>query len=540
MQADILNTEKRPNVVLILADDMGFSDLGVTGSEIKTPNLDKLAGDGALLTSMYNCARCCPTRASLLTGLHPHSAGIGHMGANLGTAEYQGFLRDDTATIAEVMRGNGYRTLMAGKWHVGGDLVANQSESWCLENYPAPLRRGFDRFYGILDGASHYYSPHCIFEDNSKVSITEDDYYFTDAITSKTIGMVEESVAASQPFFLYLAHTAPHWPLHAPEETIAKYEGVYDIGWDATRTARHETLNGKCVLKANWDICARDNEVPAWESMADKSWEAGKMAAYAAMVDCMDQSIGRLISALKQLGQYDNTLILFLSDNGGCAEFMAEDGWAQYYPDTTLDGRKISMGNIPGLRPGNALTFQSYDKPWAHVSNAPFRQYKHFVHEGGVSTPLIAHWPDGISNGITGHEYCHVMDILPTILAATGCTAPAEINGRSVQAVQGESFLELLQGKAWQRSRPVFIEHEGNSAIRMDNFKLVRVHGGDWELYDMDEDRTEKYDLAGKNKPLENALKTQYSHWEARSGVTPWERLLPQLLSAWQLGSVDG
>ena len=342
-------TMARPNVVLILVDDMGFADLGVTGSEIRTPNLDALANNGALLTAMYNCARCCPTRASLLTGLYPHNAGIGHMGANLGSPSYQGFLRNDSATIAEILRSSGYRTCMSGKWHVAGDFEPRNVDSWRVGDidHPTPRQRGFDRFYGIVDGATHFFSPHFMLEDDRPVEVIPDDFYFTDAITDKAIAMVEDAVSDEVPFFLYLAHAAPHWPLHAPAEDIARYEDVYGMGWDAVRTARHEELNGRGVLRRNWDISPRDYTVPAWVDVAHKDWEASKMAAYAAMVDRMDQSIGRLVTALKRLGQYEDTLILFLSDNGGCAEFMAEDGWAKFFPDRTHDGRQIRMGNIP-------------------------------------------------------------------------------------------------------------------------------------------------------------------------------------------------
>jgi len=533
---------EKPNVILILADDMGFADLGVTGSEIKTPNIDRLAANGALLTSMYNCARCCPTRASLLTGLYPHNAGIGHMGANLGTPAYQGYLRNDSATIAEVLRPSGYRTAMSGKWHVGGDFIAREVDSWRVGDidHPTPRQRGFDHFYGIVDGATHFYSPHYLLEDDNLIEDIGDDFYFTDAITDKAITMIEKSVSDAQPFFLYLAHAAPHWPLHAPAEDIARYEGVYNQGWDAIRTARHEELNARSVLRANWDISPRDGDVMPWEAVQYKDWEANKMATYAAMVDHMDQSIGRLLGALKRLDQYDNTLILFLSDNGGCAEFMAEDGWAQYYPDSTLDGRKITMGNVPNLAPGDELTFQSYDKPWANVSNAPFRLYKHFVHEGGISTPLVAHWPDRIPKGQVAHEPCHVVDVLPTILQASGCVYLAEIGGNAIQPLQGESFLDLLTGKDWSREQPIFFEHEGNCAIRIDNFKLVRQFGCDWELYDMHNDRTELNNLAGLKRPLETDLLRQYNDWADKTGVMDWNAVLPLLLKAWNIQSVDG
>ena len=532
---------KRPNVVLILVDDMGFSDLGVTGSEIRTPNIDRLARDGALLTAMYNCARCCPTRASLLTGLYPHNAGIGHMGANLGTPAYQGFLRNDSATIAEVLRASGYRTLMAGKWHVAGDFMAREVDSWRVGDldHPTPRQRGFDRFYGIVDGVTHFFSPHFVLEDERRVEVFPDDYYFTDAITDKAVAMVGEAVADETPFFLYLAHAAPHWPLHARDEDIARYDGVYARGWDAIRTARHEELNGRRLLRANWDISPRDAAVPAWGEVRLTEWEASKMAAYAAMVDRMDRTIGRLAAALKRLGQWDDTLILFLSDNGGCAEFMAEDGWAKFFPDETADGRKIVMGNVPGLRPGGALTYQSYDKPWANVSNAPFRLYKHYVHEGGISTPLIAHWPKGIAAGQTAHAPCHVVDVLPTLLEATGASALTELGGHAIQPLQGESFLDLLRGRDWSRQQPIFFEHEGNAAIRLDNFKLVKRHGRDWELYDMDADRTELHDLVGRNAPLEAELLKQYDDWARKTGVLDWNVALPRLLKAWELETTE-
>ena len=532
----------RPNVIVILVDDMGFSDLGITGSEIKTPNIDRLARGGALLPSMYNCSRCCPTRASLLTGLYPHNAGIGHMGTNLGSAAYQGFLRNDSVTIAEVLRASGYRTLMSGKWHVAGDFEARDLDDWCSGDIyrPGPRQRGFDHFYGIADGATHYFSPHNLVEDDDRIEVHDNDFYFTEAITKKAITMIERSVAYQQPYFLYLAHTAPHWPLHARDEDIAKYESVYNSGWDATRTARHEEMNSLKLFQNCWDISPRDEAVADWQDTKLKRWEASKMSAYAAMIDALDQSIGELISALKRLDQFDDTLILFLSDNGGCAEFMAEDGWAQYYPDQTWDNRKITMGNVENLNPGSPLTFQSYDKPWANVSNAPFRKFKHYVHEGGISTPLIAHWPAQIKADQIAQGACHVVDILPTILQATGCQYLSELDGHEIQPLQGESLLDLLQGNEWQREQPIFWEHEGNSAIRLGQFKLVREHGKPWELYDMEVDRTELNNLAGMKKPLEAELLKQYQAWAAQSGVKDWDLLLPHLLEAWNLESVDG
>lgn len=534
--------QSKPNVIVILADDMGFADLGCTGSEIHTPNIDALAKGGVLLSSMYNCARCCPTRASLLTGLYPHCAGIGHMGANLGTPSYQGYLRNDSATIAEHLRAAGYRTLMSGKWHVAGDFEARDYDSWRPGDveHPTPRQRGFDHFFGILDGATHFFSPHYLMQDDSRVLLSQDDFYFTDAITDKAIAMIESSVADSAPFFLYLAHAAPHWPLHAHPQDIARYQGVYNRGWDEIRTARHETMNSCGLFQTNWDISPRDDGVHRWSQEPNKDWEASKMATYAAMVDRMDQSIGTLVSALERLNQLDDTLILFLSDNGGCAEFMAEDGWAQFYPDHTHDGRRITMGNVPGVQPGSAETFQSYDKPWANVSNAPFRLFKHYVHEGGISTPMVAHWPNGFKARATACEPCHVVDILPTILAATNTPALTELDGHCIQTCQGESLLGLLQNRSWNREQPIFFEHEGNSAVRMGQFKLVRVHGQDWELYDMEVDRTELHNIVRVNSSQVRAMVNAYDNWACEVGVMDWSVALPKLLASWNLNSADG
>lgn len=538
---EFMSEQERPNIILILADDLGFADLGITGSEIRTPNIDALARDGVLLSAMYNCARCCPTRASLLTGLYPHNAGVGHMGANLGTPAYQGFLRNDSATIAEHLRANGYRTLMSGKWHVAGDFMAREIDSWRVGDvdHPTPRQRGFDRFYGIVDGVTHFFSPHYMLEDDTRVETFPDDFYFTDAITDKAIGMIAQT-PEDQPFFLYLAHTAPHWPLHAPQEDIARYDRIYAGGWDKTRTARHETMNAMNLFQRTWDISARDPDVHPWTNEENTDWEARKMATYAAMVDRMDQSIGRLIAALKRMDQFDNTLILFLSDNGGCAEFMAEDGWAKFFPDTTNDGRHITMGNRPDIMPGGALTYQSYDKPWANVSNAPFRLFKHFVHEGGISTPLVAHWPKGFKRRGNAHSACHVVDILPTILEAAGASYQTEVGGHEIQPMQGFSLMSLFEGKDWSREQPIFWEHEGNSAIRMDQFKLVRQHGQDWELYDMEADRTELNDLSGTNAKLETELKRRYRFWAEQTGVMDWNEALPKLLAAWQIETAEG
>jgi arylsulfatase len=530
----------RPNVILILADDMGFADIGCLGSEIRTPNLDAMARNGTLLSAMYNCARCCPTRASLLTGLYPHRAGIGHMGANLGGAAYQGYLRDDCATIAEVLRHGGYRTLMSGKWHVGGDYAdVRERDIWQPGDptHPTPLQRGFERFYGMVDGAGSFFEPHFLMEDDSRIEITTDRYHFTDAVSDKACRMITESTTVREPFFLYLAYTAPHWPLHAWPEDIAAYDGVYNKGWDVIRCSRHEEMLGLEILQKPWDISPRDPQAPPWESRESRDWEAQRMAVYAAMVTQMDRGIGRVLDTLRAQGQEDNTLILFLSDNGGCAEFMAEDGWAQTYPTQLNDGRPAILGNRPGLRPGGAETFMSYDLPWANVSNAPFRLFKHWVHEGGISTPLIAQWPSRLGGPRIAHAPCHVVDILPTILAATGVPYPGEIGGHALQPLDGEPLLDLLAGKDWARQQPILWEHEGNAAVRLGPWKLVRRHGCDWELYNMEEDRTELSDMRGRHQKLEDELIARHGAWCDEIGVRDWAELEQVFLTYYNMTS---
>ncbi|MEM7072225.1 MAG: sulfatase-like hydrolase/transferase, partial [Pseudomonadota bacterium] len=315
---------------------------------------------------------------------------------------------------------------------------------------------------------------------------------------------------------------------------------VYDAGWDQLRCARAERMQAAGLFQTDFPIAPRDGSVHPWADEPHPAWQAHKMAVYAAMVDRMDQSIGRLVAALKRLGQFDNTLILFLSDNGGCAEFMAEDGWCKFFPDRLPDGRQVVMGNRPDVWPGDALTFQSYDRPWANLSNAPFRKYKHYVHEGGISTPLIAHWPaGGIASGII-HEIAHVVDLVPTILEATGCSYLAECGGHAIQPAQGQSLLDVLRGLSKPREMPIFFEHEGNSAVRSGPFKLVRLHDGPWELYDMEVDRAELGDLAGRNKPVARNLERLYQEWASGQGVMSWNRLAPRLLAAWQLEGVAG
>ncbi len=522
-------THSRPNIILILADDLGFSDLGCYGSEIRTPNLDRMAGNGLRFTGMYNGSRCCPARASLLTGLHPHQAGVAHMTMDLGIPGYRGFLRPDCVTVAEVLRESGYRTLMSGKWHVGGNYRALDRESWKKtagdEHHPTPTQRGFDRFYGILNGVASFYDPVLLMDQETFIRAEGPDYYFTDTITDQAIKMIGESSSEEKPYFLYLSYTAPHWPLHAFEEDIARYEGQYRKGWDAVRTARHESLKGMKLLDEKWEISPRDVDAPPWEDVPHKDWEDLRMAAFAAQVDRMDRCIGRLMAEIRSRGEEENTFVMFLSDNGGCAEFLLEDpgdAGPSIWGDRTRDGRPMQIGNIPGLRPGAEDTFMSYDLPWTNVSDAPFRLFKHWVHEGGISTPCIVHWPNQIRQSNILHEPLQLVDITATVIDAAKSRYPEEKDGVPIPACEGKSFLPLIQGKRWAQQKPLFWEHEGNRAIRDGRWKLVSEHDKAWELYDMWEDRTELHDLAERSPDRVRDLAGRYELWAKRCGVLPW------------------
>lgn len=523
---------KPPNIIVILADDMGFSDIGCFGSEIATPHLDSMASKGVRFAQMYNCARCCPTRASLLTGLYPHQAGVGHMIGDAGVGPaYQGYLRTDCVTIAEVLRQHGYRTCYSGKWHaspglpVTGTPVAEPG----TERNPSPLSRGFDQFYGTLAGCANYFNPHGLMDMHQRITADTEDFYYTDVISDKACGMITDAAAEDHPFFLHACYTAPHWPLHALPEDIEKYRGTYRKGWDHFRTARHEELRGLGILNSEWDISPRDPDSRDFrvDSLARQEWEDLRMAVYAAQVESMDRGIGRILDTLRATGTEDNTMVMFLSDNGGCAEFLNEDGdgssWPSMYRHTARQGETCVVGNIEGVSPGPSTTFMSYDLPWANVSNAPFRLYKHWVHEGGIATPCVIQWPDETqTQGGVAHRPCHVIDIMATCLDAACAKYPNEYGGRAITPMEGESVLPLLRGKEKDRERPIYWEHEGNCAVRDGEWKLVRKHPDAWELYNMDKDRTELHDLSQGNREQRGIMIKQYEEWASRCGVLDW------------------
>jgi arylsulfatase A-like enzyme len=508
----------RPNIVLILADDLGFSDLGCYGSEIATPNLDRLAARGLRFTQFYNTARCCPTRASLLTGLYPHQAGVGHMVEALGSPAYRGDLNRRCLTIAEALRPAGYRTRMAGKWHV--TPFSKDKHNW-------PLQRGFEHFFGIIASVRSYYDPPTLTRDNQPAEPGK-DFYLTDAISDQAAAWVGELAKQKEPFFLYVAYTAPHWPMQAPPEEIAKYRDKYRDGWDALRKQRHQRQIELGLVERRWALTPRDAEAPAWADAADKDWQARRMAVYAAMIDRMDQGVGRILKQLEDSGQEENTLILFLSDNGGCAEEIPAGWRGRMFPERTRDGRPTRVGNDPSVLPGPADVFQSYGLPWANASNTPFRLYKHWVHEGGIATPLIVSWPAVIKEGAITHQPGHVIDLLPTCLDVAGVPYPKTFKEQELLPPEGKSLLPVLQGKTRGGHEALFWEHEGNRAVRQGKWKLVSRFPGGWELYDLEADRTELHDLAGRHPDVVKGLLDSYDKWAARVGVQPWDKIKPR------------
>ena len=507
---------RRPNIIVIMADDMGYSDIGCYGSEIETPNIDSLARNGVRFTQMYNTARCCPTRAALLTGLYSHQAGVGGMVQDQGKPGYRGRLNENCVTIAEALRPAGYRTLMAGKWHVG-------------ENRPHwPTDRGFDRYYGLISGASNYFSSEPgrqMALDGEPVKPGGPDYYITDAFTDYATRFLDDR-KRGQPFFLYLAYTAPHWPLHALDRDIRKYRNRYSMGWDQLRKERHQRMVRMGIVDERWPLSPRDPRGKAWDKAEDREWQARRMAVYAAQIDRMDQNIGRLLTKLRQMGEEENTLILFLADNGGCAEPIQPGFRGLQGKVKTDDGKMVQYGNIPGVWPGPADTFASYGLEWANASNTPFRLFKSQVHEGGIGSPLVAQWPAGLpSRNKIVNQVGHVIDILPTCLDVAGQAYPRTYKGQEITPVSGESLRPALAGQAFTRKAPLFWEHIGNRAVRDGDLKLVARNKDPWELYDLKADRTEMRDLAASRQADVSRMNTLYEEWAERCHVLPIDQL---------------
>ena len=493
----------KPNVLLIMADDMGFSDIGCYGGEIQTPNLDALAAGGLRFRQFYNAARCCPTRASLMTGLYQHQAGVGHMVDDLGRPGYQGYLNDECVTIAEALKPAGYVTMICGKWHVG-----EEPPHW-------PDKRGFDRSFSLISGGSNYFKLDTARQmslDGQPWTPPDDgSFYMTDAFADHAVQFLGESAAGEEPFFLYLPFTAPHWPLHAREEDIAAYKGKYAMGWDALREQRHARMQDIGAIDASWRLSPRDEESMPWEQADGKPLHERRMEVYAAQITAMDRAIGRVLKKIRDLGKEENTLVLFLADNGGCHETA----------DIPQGTPRNTWGD-PNAMPGPVTSFDAYGLPWANASNVPFRRFKSWVHEGGISSPLVCRWPTGLKQpaGSWTSEPGHIIDVMATCLDLAGADYPA---GKT--PVEGKSLRPIFEEGKRTIHEALFWEHQGNRAVRMGDWKLVARNGGPWELYNVAEDRSELSDRAAGMPDKAAEMEAAYDAWAARAGVVPWAEL---------------
>lgn len=527
------SSDQPPNIIVILADDMGYSDIGCFGGEIETPNIDRLAAEGLKMTNFYNAARCCPSRAALLTGLYPHQAGVGDMSSDDSLPSYRGFLNKECITLAELLGENGYHCMISGKWHVG-----YPRNTW-------PMKRGFDRQYCSNGTTGHYFGVaegrDYIIEDTLreipgewvdtgqtryKPLKNEDgsQWYATDAYADRAIKYIRElrEKNSEQPFFLYLPFTAPHWPLHAFEEDIQKYQGKYMAGWDVMRKQRYQRMKELGIISAEWELSPRNMYAKDWAQLDDSTrrYYDRLMAVYAAMVDRMDQNIGKVMQALEEMGDSDNTLVLFLSDNGGCHE--------------------APHRGKPGALPGTPESFDGYEHSWANVSNTPFSWFKHWTHEGGSSTPLIAWYPKMIEGGRTDRQVAHIIDIMPTIADITGSVYPEQYAGHPILPTEGISLLPIFRGEKRKGHDLLYWQHEGNRAVRKGDWKIVSRYDYDnmkyfpWELYNIVKDRSETNDLAAVHPEMVVQMTGLYDQWADRVGVVPYGELREWRWENWQ------
>jgi arylsulfatase A-like enzyme len=502
-----LAQQSKPNIVVILADDMGFSDVGCYGSEIATPNIDRIAANGVRLRQFYNVGRCCPTRASLLTGLYPHNTGMGYMtGYDQHIDGYKGDLNKNCVTIAEALKPAGYKSYMSGKWH----LCANIRPKGDQSNWP--VQRGFDRYFGILQGSGSYFTPKTLTSQNTLLT-PKPGFYLTDAIADSASAFISDHAAGKTkaPFFLYAAFTAPHWPLHAKQADIDKYMKLYEQGWDKLREMRYKRQLQMGIIDKSVRMSPREDSVKAWSAIpaSEKAIWIKRMAVYAAQVDCMDQGVGRILATLKKNGMSDNTMVIFMADNGACAEFESN-------ADKTIETL------------GSDASFESYRGNWANLSNTPFRLYKTRVHEGGTHAPFIISWPGHTAtNGtVLDNAPVHMIDLLPTFLTAAGGTYPSSYNNNKINPVNGINVSAIFKGQAIA-DRPLYWEHQGNRAIRVKDWKMVSKsteivpYIGPWELYDLSKDKTELNDLAAKDPAKVKELAAMWDKWAAANNVLP-------------------
>jgi arylsulfatase len=509
----------KPNILLIMADDMGYSDIGCYGGEIQTPHLDQLAEQGIRFSQFYNTARCCPTRASLMTGLYPHESGVGHMTHRNNGGAYTGYLTDSCVTIAEVLKQEGYFTGMAGKWHAGA-----VRKSW-------PENRGFQRFYGIHHWVDSYFKvlADCEIFENGKIVIPASEnpirdaepgkeWYSTDVFTSKAINHIDEAISNDQPFFEYVAYNSPHWPLEAHDDIIQKYIGKYGGGYEALRKEKYERMIGMGLISKQWSL--PEQNTPEWNTLSDsaKMDTEFRRAIYAAQIEIMDENIGRLVDHLVEKNELDNTVIFFLSDNGCSAEPM--NNFFGY------NWEKNTKWNYETWRRNSARQGASVGRVWTITSNSPFRLYKRFTHEGGIATPLIVHWPDGIRNpGRLEATPGHLVDIMATCLDLAQTSYPSQKDGIPIKPFRGRSLEPFLLNEKGPEHEFIFWEHEKHGALRRGKYKIVSADLMDnqaWELYDMEADRTETNDLSSELPGLKKELLDQWTYLAYEMGVLPF------------------
>lgn len=529
--------DNRPNIIIILADDMGYSDVGCYGGEIKTPYIDMLAAKGLRFSQFYNASRCCPTRASLLTGLYSHEAGIGNMSFDQQAEGYRGYLKENTITLAELLKSGGYKTGIVGKWHVANtkplpdkkehlawlNHQKNNGDFAPLNQYPTA--RGFDKYYGNIWGVVNFFDPFSLVNGTEPVKNVPDNFYYTDAINDTASAYIRQFSKTKKPFFLYVAETAPHWPLHALPQDIKKYEDVYKVGWDAIREQRYKKMIEQGIFPKDKNILsARYNGNLKWEDFAGKEWEAYAMAVRAAMIDRMDQGIGRIIKTLKETGELDNTLILFLSDNGASCDDAQDYGPGLDRPGETRNGQKIIYPVDKKVLPGAETTFASTDTMWSNVANTPFRYWKMESYEGGICTPLIAFWPKGIKakQGSVTNQVGHVIDFMATVQEMAGVKYPLVFKGNKITPTEGQSLLSIFTNGKRKGHEYLFFEHVRGRAVRNGDWKLVTLGPKrQWELYNLKDDRTETRNLAAQYPGVVEKLKNKWMEWANSKKVLP-------------------
>jgi arylsulfatase A-like enzyme len=482
----------RPNIVVILTDDMGFSDLGCFGGEIDTPNLDSLAAGGLRFTEFYNTARCWPTRATMLSGV------------------YSDGLSKSQVIIPQVLKQAGYQTGMVGKWHLGKNPAKD-----------GPLQRGFDDFYGTMTGAGSFFDPYTLTRNTKFIEVDEKDYYYTDRIGKEAVRQIEDFAKSDKPFFQYVAFTAAHWPIHAPEKSIQKYIKMYDGGWEKLRSERYaRMLKMGIINKAVWPLPKTEGNVKPWDTIDHKPWRIRNMAIYAAMVDHMDQAVGEIVASLKQTKQLDNTLIIYFHDNGACPEHLGGNGWNtanNILAKAKKAGKTIAVGDKFDVPMGGPMTYGSVGHNWAHSQNTPMRRYKSNVHNGGACTPAIMHWPAGLKTkpGSISNQRGHVIDMMATCIDLADAIYPKQLEERQVREHESLSLVPIIKGGENDRNHAYIFNHSGTHAVVKGDYKIVREGRRPWALYNLAKNRTETNNLAGEQPQVVAAMEAV---WNARWG----------------------